>query len=109
MKRAVCAGMTLGCWCWQCFQLTALLYHFCPPSSAAAVPAQEEAGYKLLKVKRNQFGKGGVPFIATHDGRTIRYPDPDIKVPPSTRWAQPSCACLHARAPACWYMVHLIL
>lgn len=41
---------------------------------------QEEAGYKLLKVKRNQFGKGGVPFIATHDGRTIRYPDPDIKV-----------------------------
>ncbi|KAK9846252.1 hypothetical protein WJX81_000088 [Elliptochloris bilobata] len=41
---------------------------------------KEEAGYKLLKVKRNQFGKGGVPFIATHDGRTIRYPDPDIKV-----------------------------
>jgi small subunit ribosomal protein S4e len=27
-----------------------------------------------------QFGKGGIPYIATHDGRTIRYPDPDIKV-----------------------------
>jgi len=26
-----------------------------------------------------QFGKGGVPYIATHDGRTVRYPDPEIK------------------------------
>lgn len=41
---------------------------------------QEEAAYKLLKVVKQQFGKGGVPYIATHDGRTIRYPDPDIKV-----------------------------
>ncbi|BDA41795.1 40S ribosomal protein S4 [Coccomyxa sp. Obi] len=41
---------------------------------------KEEAGYKLLKVTRQQVGKGGVPYIATHDGRTIRYPDPDIKV-----------------------------
>jgi len=40
----------------------------------------EEAAYKLCKVKRQQFGKAGVPYIATHDGRTIRYPDPDIKV-----------------------------
>lgn len=44
--------------------------------------SKEEAAYKLCKVRRVQFGKGGVPFIATHDGRTIRYPDPDIKV----RW-----------------------
>ena len=43
---------------------------------------QEEAAYKLLKVVKQQFGKGGVPYIATHDGRTIRYPDPDIKVRP---------------------------
>jgi len=42
--------------------------------------SKEEATYKLCKVKRCQFGKGGVPFIATHDGRTIRYPDPEIKV-----------------------------
>ena len=40
---------------------------------------QDEAHYKLCKVKRQQFGKGGVPYIVTHDGRTIRYPDPDIK------------------------------
>ena len=42
--------------------------------------SKEEAAYKLCKVKRNEFGKGGVPYIATHDGRTLRYPDPDIKV-----------------------------
>ena len=42
--------------------------------------SKEEANYKLCKVKRQQFGKSAVPYIATHDGRTIRYPDPDIKV-----------------------------
>ena len=42
--------------------------------------SKEEASYKLCKVKRVQFGKGGVPYVATHDGRTIRYPDPEIKV-----------------------------
>jgi small subunit ribosomal protein S4e len=41
---------------------------------------KDEAAYKLLKVKRMEFGKGGVPYVGTHDGRTIRYPDPDIKV-----------------------------
>jgi small subunit ribosomal protein S4e len=42
--------------------------------------SKEEAAYKLCKVQRLEHGKGGVPYIATHDGRTIRYPDPDIKV-----------------------------
>ena len=41
---------------------------------------KEEASYKLCKVRRLEFGKGGVPYIATHDGRTIRYPDPEVKV-----------------------------
>ncbi|KAI5292861.1 40S ribosomal protein S4 [Ascosphaera acerosa] len=40
----------------------------------------EEAEYKLGKVKRVQLGKGGIPFLVTHDARTIRYPDPEIKV-----------------------------
>jgi small subunit ribosomal protein S4e len=40
----------------------------------------EEAKFKLCKVKRAQFGSKGIPYIATHDGRTIRYPDPLIKV-----------------------------
>jgi small subunit ribosomal protein S4e len=40
----------------------------------------EEAEYKLGKVKRVQLGKGGIPYLVTHDARTIRYPDPTIKV-----------------------------
>eukprot|EP01130_Rhizamoeba_saxonica_P004958 TRINITY_DN1_c0_g1_i1.p1 TRINITY_DN1_c0_g1~~TRINITY_DN1_c0_g1_i1.p1 ORF type:complete len:287 (-),score=58.86 TRINITY_DN1_c0_g1_i1:46-834(-) len=40
----------------------------------------EEAQYKLCKVKKVQLGPKGIPFLATHDGRTIRYPHPDIKV-----------------------------
>ncbi|AOA65313.1 GQ67_04571T1 [Komagataella phaffii] len=40
----------------------------------------EEATYKLGKVKKVQLGKKGIPYLVTHDGRTIRYPDPDIKV-----------------------------
>lgn len=41
---------------------------------------EEEAAYKLGKVKRVQLGKRGIPYLVTHDGRTIRYPDPSIKV-----------------------------
>lgn len=40
----------------------------------------EEASYKLGKVKKVQLGKKGVPYVVTDDGRTIRYPDPNIKV-----------------------------
>lgn len=36
--------------------------------------------YKLCKVKRVQTGPKGIPFLTTHDARTIRYPDPLIKV-----------------------------
>lgn len=35
--------------------------------------------YKLCKVKKTQLGAKNVPFLVTHDGRTIRYPDPIIK------------------------------
>ncbi|GMM51188.1 ribosomal 40S subunit protein S4B [Starmerella bacillaris] len=41
---------------------------------------EEEAQYKLGKVRKVQVGKKAIPFIVTHDGRTIRYPDPEIKV-----------------------------
>jgi len=40
----------------------------------------EEAQYKLCRVKRVQLGAKGIPYLVTHDGRTIRYPDPLIKV-----------------------------
>ena len=39
----------------------------------------EEASFKLLKVKKVAVGIKGVPYIGTHDGRTIRYPHPDVK------------------------------
>jgi hypothetical protein len=51
---------------------------------------KEEAAYKLCKVRRLEFGKGGIPYIVTHDGRTIRYPDPEIKVRPRMG----ACACM---------------
>eukprot|EP00192_Tetraselmis_astigmatica_P018779 CAMPEP_0117659038 /NCGR_PEP_ID=MMETSP0804-20121206/6207_1 /TAXON_ID=1074897 /ORGANISM="Tetraselmis astigmatica, Strain CCMP880" /LENGTH=258 /DNA_ID=CAMNT_0005465645 /DNA_START=91 /DNA_END=867 /DNA_ORIENTATION=+ len=41
--------------------------------------SKEEAAYKLCKVKTVVFGKGGAPHLTTHDGRTLRFPDPDIK------------------------------
>jgi len=40
----------------------------------------QEAKYKLGKVKKTQLGAKGIPYVALHDGRTVRYPHPDIKV-----------------------------
>merc|ERR1719162_1633523 len=40
---------------------------------------KEEASYKLCRVKRVLRGPKGTPYCVTHDGRTLRYPDPDIK------------------------------
>jgi small subunit ribosomal protein S4e len=40
----------------------------------------QEAKYKLCKVKRCQLGDQGIPYVTLHDGRTVRYPDPLIKV-----------------------------
>lgn len=42
--------------------------------------SKEEAAYKLCKVKTAVFGKGAAPHLTTHDGRTLRFPDPEIKV-----------------------------
>ncbi|GFP82512.1 40S ribosomal protein s4-3 [Phtheirospermum japonicum] len=39
----------------------------------------EEAKFKLCKVRLVQFGKKCIPYINTYDGRTICYPDPLIK------------------------------
>jgi small subunit ribosomal protein S4e len=39
----------------------------------------KEASFKLCKVKRKVQGKNKIPYIVTHDGRTIRFPHPDIK------------------------------
>lgn len=38
-----------------------------------------EAEYKLCQVKTRAMGAKGVPYIVTHDARTIRFPAPEIK------------------------------
>jgi ribosomal protein S4E len=40
----------------------------------------EEAKTKLCKIKRREVGPNKVPYVVTNDGRTLRYPHPDIKV-----------------------------
>jgi len=39
----------------------------------------EEAKFKLCKVRKVLLGAKGIPYLVTHDGRTIRFPDPAIK------------------------------
>ncbi|PWN42774.1 hypothetical protein IE81DRAFT_347145 [Ceraceosorus guamensis] len=46
----------------------------------------EEAQFKLLKVKKVQLGARGVPHVVTHDGRTLRYPDPLVRVNDSIKY-----------------------
>jgi len=38
-----------------------------------------EAKFKLVRVQRLIRTQGNIPVLTTNDGRTIRYPDPDIK------------------------------
>lgn len=39
----------------------------------------KEASFKLCQIKKKAMGPNKIPFIVTHDGRTIRFPHPDIK------------------------------
>ena len=44
------------------------------------VPIKEaESKLKLLKVKSKAIGQNKIPYIVTHDGRTIRFPHPEIE------------------------------
>nr|ACO12708.1 40S ribosomal protein S4 [Lepeophtheirus salmonis] len=45
----------------------------------------QEAKYKLCRVKAVKTGPKNVPYLYTSDGRTIRYPDPVIRVNDSIR------------------------
>jgi len=47
---------------------------------------KDESSYKLLRVKKIAKGSKGIPYLVTHDGRTIRYPDPLIKVHDTVRY-----------------------
>jgi len=46
---------------------------------------KEEATYKLCKVKKILKGPKGIPYCVTHDGRTLKYPDPEISVHDTVR------------------------
>eukprot|EP01138_Halocafeteria_seosinensis_P008307 gb/GECG01008488.1/.p1 GENE.gb/GECG01008488.1/~~gb/GECG01008488.1/.p1 ORF type:complete len:273 (+),score=24.42 gb/GECG01008488.1/:1-819(+) len=41
--------------------------------------SEAESKFKLCRIQRQEFSKKGIPYIVTHDGRTIRYHDPLIK------------------------------
>lgn len=47
--------------------------------------SEEEKKYKLCKVVKMQLTLKKIPYIVTHDGRTIRYPDPLVKVGDSVK------------------------
>jgi small subunit ribosomal protein S4e len=39
-----------------------------------------EMEFKLCRVNKLALGAKGIPYVSTHDGRTIRYPDPLVRV-----------------------------
>jgi len=45
----------------------------------------KEAGFKLCKIVSKKIGKEKIPYIATHDGRTVRFPHPDIQIGDSVK------------------------
>jgi ribosomal protein S4E len=47
--------------------------------------SDEEKAFKLCRVKDVAYTNKKVPYVVTHDGRTIRYPDPIIKVGDSVK------------------------
>ncbi len=55
-----------------------LLYD-CKGRFGLAKISPSEAEFKLCRVKRRAMGPKGIPYIVTHDGRTIRFPHPLIK------------------------------
>jgi small subunit ribosomal protein S4e len=44
-----------------------------------------EAEFKLCRVKARAMGPKGIPYVVTHDGRTIRFPSPEIKANDTVR------------------------
>jgi len=40
----------------------------------------EESRYKLMKIKSKSIGPNKIPYIVTHDAKTIRFPHPQVEV-----------------------------
>ena len=46
----------------------------------------KEAAFKLCKIVRKTIGKNKVPYVVTHDGRTVRFPHPNIEIGDSVKF-----------------------
>jgi len=55
-----------------------LLYDFKGRFGLAKI-TPSESEFKLCRVKRRAMGHKGVPYVVTHDGRTLRFPHPLIQ------------------------------
>jgi small subunit ribosomal protein S4e len=42
--------------------------------------SEAETQIKLCKVKNVSYAPNRTPFLSTHDGRTIRFPDPNVRI-----------------------------
>jgi len=42
--------------------------------------SNEEAKFKICKVTKKSTGPNKIPYIVTHDARTIRFPHPEVDV-----------------------------
>lgn len=47
--------------------------------------SREESSFKLCRINKVYMSARKIPVAVTHDGRTLRYPDPDVKVNDSVR------------------------
>lgn len=65
----------IPCWGYRYNNLFLLMVIFAGSDAMFSTSVQ----FKLCKVRSVQFGKKGIPYLNTYDGRTIRYPDPLIK------------------------------
>lgn len=46
---------------------------------------KDEAAYKLCRIVKVYVTSNKIPVAVTHDGRTLRYPDPDVKANDSVK------------------------
>jgi small subunit ribosomal protein S4e len=69
---------------WKTGQNYRILYDVKGRFQPHAIDAKE-ANFKLCKVSQKRIGKNKIPYIVTHDGRTIRFPHPDIKINDSVK------------------------
>jgi small subunit ribosomal protein S4e len=62
-----------GCSCGACWTLIFV-------GSRCVALSRRGVQFKLCRITKQALTSKAIPYIVTHDGRTIRYPDPIIKV-----------------------------